>query len=130
MIRSPVSPLNKALYERMKSSLIAPVYDYVPTGKKAPYVVLTDSTAKAWGTKTSSGAEVTATIKIVSEYQGDKEVAELADAVITAVQKLPLLLGDDWHVVKTSILSHTVERFDTHREATIDVTFLLSDTKE
>jgi hypothetical protein len=83
--RSPVSPLNKGLYERLKYNVTAPVYDYVPNGKKAPYVVLTDTTAESWSTKTVSGAEVMATIKVYSEYQGDKEVAELCDGAISAI---------------------------------------------
>ena len=33
MNRSPVSPLNKALFDRLKSQLPVPVYDYVPAGK-------------------------------------------------------------------------------------------------
>ena len=36
MKRSPLSPLNKALYERLKNQMNTPVYDYVPAGKKAP----------------------------------------------------------------------------------------------
>ena len=45
MKRSPLSPLSKALFERLKEALPVPVYDHVPAGKKAPYAVLTDSSA-------------------------------------------------------------------------------------
>lgn len=130
MKRSPVSPLNKALYERLKSQLNAPVYDYVPAGKKAPYVVLTDTTAQSWSTKTVSGATVTATIKILSEYQGDKEVAELADAAIAAITYSPITLIGDWNIALTTMDSHQVERLDTHREATVTFQFTIIDTKE
>ena len=130
MNRSPVSALNKALYERLKSSLSVPVYDYVPAGKKAPYVVLTDTTAQSWSTKTVSGATVTATIKILSEYQGDKEVAELADAAIAAVTATPLALAGNWRVAVTAMDAHQVERLETHREATVTFKFTIIDTKE
>lgn len=130
MKRSPVAPLNKALYDRMKQTLPAAVYDYVPAGKKPPFVVLTDTNAQAWGTKTTSGAAVMATIKIISEYQGDKEVAELADAAITAIFTPSLVLNKDWQLVTTSLENHAVERLDTHREATIQLKFILIDTKE
>lgn len=130
MTRSPVSPLNKALYDRLKKASPVPVYDYVPSGKKVPYIVLTDTTAKDWGTKTTVGAEVVATIKIISEYQGDKEVAELADRAIATVLKSALVLSDDWHLVISSVLNHSVERLDTYREATIELKFILIDTKE
>ena len=130
MKRSPLSPLNKALYERLKNQMNTPVYDYVPAGKKAPYVVLTDSRAQNWTTKRLYGAEVTAVIKVYSEYQGDKEVAELCDAAIFSVQKAPLDLTDNWQIVLSSVESHSIERLDTYREATISFKFMIIDTKE
>ena len=130
MKRSPVSPLNKALYERLKNKVTAPVYDYVPNGKKAPYVVLTDTTAQSWSTKTVSGAEVMATLKVYSEYQGDKEVAELCDGAISALQSEPLVLTEDWQVVLSSVERHSVERLETHREAAVTFKFTIIDCKE
>ena len=130
MKRSPVSPLNKALYERLKNKGTAPVYDYVPTGKKAPYVVLTDTAAESWSTKTVSGAEVMATFKVYSEYQGDKEVAEICDAAIFAIQNEPLLLSDDWQVVLSSVDRHSVERLEAYREGTVTFKFTIIDYRE
>ena len=130
MKRSPVSPLNKALYDRLKNKMTAPVYDYVPNGKKAPYAVLTDTAAESWSTKTVSGAEVMATIKVYSEYQGDKEVAELCDRAISAIQSEPLVLTDEWQVGLSSVDNHSVERLETHREATVTFKFTIIDTKE
>lgn len=130
MKRSPVSPLNKALFERLKNKLVVPIYDFIPAGKKAPYVVLTDTAAQGWLTKTISGAEVTATIKIISEYQGDREVAELCDRAISAIQSEPLVLTDWWQVVLSSVDSHSVERLETYREATVTFKFTIIDTKE
>ena len=130
MNRSPVSPLNKALFDRLKSQMTVPVYDYVLAGKKAPYVVLTETTAESWNTKTLSGAEVRATIKVLSEYQGDKEVAEICDRAISAIRSQPLTLTDGWQVVLSSVDSHTVERLDTHREATVAFKFTIIDTEE
>lgn len=130
MKRSPVSPLNKALFERLKSQMAAPVYDYVPAGKKAPYVVLTDTTAVSWSTKTVCGADVMATLKVYSEYQGDKEVAEICDRAISAIQSEPLALTDEWQVVLSSVDSHSVERLETYREATVTFKFTIIDSKE
>lgn len=128
--RSPVSPLNRALYDRLKGAMTTPVYDYVPNGKKAPYIALTDTTARGWYSKTISGAEVRATVKILSEQQGDKEVAGLADRAITAVTASPLVLTEDWRVVRTEIEQHSVERQEAFREATIQFKFIIIDTKE
>jgi len=130
MKRSPVSPLNKAIYDRLKNTLTVSVYDHVPAGKKAPYVVLTDTVAQSWTTKTISGAVVTATIKIISEYQGDKEVAELADVAIAAMHQPLLELSDAWQVVLATVDNHSVERFESHREATILFKFTIIDTRE
>ena len=130
MKRSPVSPLNKALYDRLKNKMTAPVYDYVPNGKKAPYTVLTDTAAESWSTKTVSGAEVMATIKVYSEYQGDKEVAELCDAAIFAIQNEPLLLSDDWQVVLSSVDRHSVERLESYREGAVTFKFTIIDCRE
>ena len=130
MKRSPVSPLNKALFERLKGAFTVPVYDYVPTGKKAPYVVMTDTSAMSWDTKTVCGATVMATLKVLSEYQGDKEVAELCDGAISAIRSQPLALEGGWQVVLSSVDSHSVERLETHREATVTFKFTIIDTKE
>lgn len=130
MKRSPVSSLNKALYDRLKNKVTAPVYDYVPNGKKAPYAVLTDTAAESWSTKTVSGAEVMATIKVYSEYQGDKEVAELCDAAIFAIQNEPLLLSDDWQVVLSSVDRHSVERLESYREGAVTFKFTIIDCRE
>ena len=130
MKRSPVSPLNKALFERLKSQMSAPIYDYVPVGKKAPYVVLTDTTAESWSTKTISGAEVMATIKVYSEYQGDKEVAQLSDRAISAIRNQPLVLEGGWQVALCSVDSHNVERLDSCREAAVTFKFTIIDTEE
>ena len=130
MKRSPVSPLNKALFERLKGALTVPVYDYVPAGKKAPYVVMTDTSAESWDTKTVGGATVLATLKVLSEYQGDKEVAQLSDGAISAIQSEILVLADDWQVVLSGVDSHSVERLETHREATVTFKFTIIDTKE
>ena len=130
MKRSPVSPLNKALFDRLKDALTVPVYDYVPAGKKAPYVVMTDTSAESWDTKTVCGATVMATLKVLSEYQGDKEVAELCDGAISAIRSQPLALEGGWQVVLSSVDSHSVERLETHREATVTFKFTIIDTKE
>ena len=130
MKRSPVSPLNKAIFERLQSQMFTPIYDYVPVGKKTPYVVLTETAAESWSTKTVSGAEVMATIKVYSEYQGDKEVAELCDAAIFAIQNEPLLLSDDWQVVLSSVDRHSVERLEAYREGAVTFKFTIIDIKE
>ena len=130
MKRSPVTALNKALYTRLKNIFKTPVYDFVPVGKKPPYIVLTDTQTQNWQTKTIEGAVVSATIKIISDYQGDKEVAELADKIILAINKASLELSDAWQIVLFNLDSYCIERLETQREATIKLRFTIIDTKE
>ena len=130
MKRSPLSPLSKALFERLKEALPVPVYDHVPAGKKAPYAVLTDTSAESWDTKTVCGANVLATLKVLSEYQGDKEVAQLSDRAISAIRNQPLVLEGGWQVALCSVDSHTVERLESCREAAVTFKFTIIDTEE
>ena len=130
MKRSPVTALNKALYTRLKNIFKTPVYDFVPVGKKPPYIVLTDTQTQNWQTKTIEGAVVSATIKIISDYQGDQEVAELADKIILAINKASLELSDAWQIVLFNLDSYCIERLETQREATIILRFTIIDTKE
>ena len=130
MKRSPVTALNKAIYTRLKNIFKTPVYDFVPVGKKPPYIVLTDTQTQNWQTKTIEGAVVSATIKIISDYQGDKEVAELADKIILAINKASLELSDAWQIVLFNLDSYCIERLETQREATIILRFTIIDTKE
>ena len=57
-------------------------------------------------------------------------MAELCDRAISAIQSEPLVLTDEWQVVLSSVESHSVERLDTYREATVTFKFTIIDTKE
>ena len=92
--------------------------------------MLTDTQTQNWQTKTIEGAVVSATIKIISDYQGDKEVAELADKIILAINKASLELSDAWQIVLFNLDSYCIERLETQREATIILRFTIIDTKE
>ncbi|MDR3591581.1 MAG: DUF3168 domain-containing protein [Negativicutes bacterium] len=130
IIRSPVSPLNKALYDRLRGALSSPTYDYVPDGKKPPYTVLADTEAQMWSSKTMPGADVLASIVIISTYQGDKEVAEIADVAISAVTSSPLIMADDWKITSTTVIKHTVNRLETYRQAIIQFGFKICDVRK
>ena len=57
-------------------------------------------------------------------------MAQLSDAAISAIQGELLVLADDWQVVLSSVDSHSVERLESHREATVTFKFTIIDTKE
>ena len=57
-------------------------------------------------------------------------MAQLCDGAISAIRTQPLALEDRWQVVLSSVDSHSVERLETHREATVTFKFTIIDTKE
>lgn len=128
--RSPASALNKALFDRLKAQITTPGYDGVPDGKQPPYWALAETTARPWGSKTISGADALATVKVYSAHRGDKEVATIADAIIAAVTGSPLSLTDDWKIVRLTVEQHMVDRAETYREATIQFSFKIVKIKE
>ncbi|WP_434642760.1 DUF3168 domain-containing protein [Thermoanaerobacterium thermosaccharolyticum] len=91
-MKSPLFPLQKAIYDRLKSSLTCPVYDNVPDGAKMPYVTLGEDTAVDWSTKLENGQEVTHTLHIWSEYKGMMEAKQIIDQIIQAITSTPLVV--------------------------------------
>lgn len=89
-MKSPLFPLQKAIYDRLKSSLTCPVYDNVPDGAKMPYVTLGEDTAVDWSTKLENGQEVTHTLHIWSDYKGMMETKQLINTIIQILTLTPL----------------------------------------
>lgn len=89
-MKSPLLPLQKAIYDRLKANLTCPVYDHVPDGVAMPYVTLGEDTAVDWSTKPVPGTEVTHTLHIWSDYSGMAEVKRIIDQVVQALTISPL----------------------------------------
>ena len=129
--RSPVQTLNKVLFDLLKAALPCPVHDGVPQNQRTPYVAIVETDCLPWNSKTTKGAEITATIRAYSTYRGDKEVSGLASAVMAASGAMSRFLPDDWYVVHFSASQHKVERTtDECREAEIELYFKIFDMKE
>lgn len=89
-MKSPLLPLQKAIYDRLKASLSYPVYDNVPDGAVMPYVTLGEDTAIDWSTKLENGQEITHTLHVWSDYNGMAEAKQIIDQVIQAMTLSPL----------------------------------------
>lgn len=89
-MKSPLLPLQKAIYDRLKANLTCLVYDHVPDGVTMPYVTLGEDTSVDWSTKLENGQEVTHTLHIWSEYKGMMESKQIIDQVIQALTSSPL----------------------------------------
>ncbi|WP_434565157.1 DUF3168 domain-containing protein [Thermoanaerobacterium thermosaccharolyticum] len=89
-MKSPIFPLQKAIYERLKNNLSCPVYDRDPDGAAMPYVTIGEDTAVDWSTKLEAGQEVTHTLHIWSDYNGMMETKQLINTIIQALTLTPL----------------------------------------
>lgn len=89
-MKSPLLPLQKAIYERLKANLPCPVYDYVPDGATMPYVTLGEDTSVDWSTKLENGQEITHTLHVWSDYNGMAETKQLIDQITQALTSTPL----------------------------------------
>ena len=89
-MKSPIFPLQKAIYERLKNNLSCPVYDNIPDGAAMPYVTIGEDTAVDWSTKLENGQEVTHTLHIWSDYKGMMETKQLINTIIQILTLTPL----------------------------------------
>lgn len=101
-MKSPLLPLQKAIYDRLKASLSCPVYDHVPDGAAMPYVTLGEDTAVDWSTKLEPGMEVTHTLHVCSNYNGMAEAKQIIDQVVQALTGSPLIV-EGFAVVMASL---------------------------
>lgn len=82
-----VNALTRALFQRLSSTLPAPVYGSVPQGSSSPYIVIGEKTATPARDKDSDGQEITVTLHIWSNAAGDKECADLLQAAYAATDR-------------------------------------------
>ena len=66
------------------------VFDHVPRRTPFPYVVVGESRASDWSTKTEAGSEHALTIHVWSRAKGTRETRLVAQAVIDALNGAPL----------------------------------------
>jgi len=109
-MKSPLLPLQKAIYERLKASLTCPVYDHVPDGAAMPYVAIGEDTAVDWSTKLEPGMEVAHTLHVWSDYSGMAETKQLIDQVVQA------LTGSPHTVEGFAVVVASLDMIDTLRD--------------
>lgn len=68
------------------------VFDHVPQGAGFPYVVIGESTAKEFDTKTEKGMEQTLVIHTWSQAQGMRQTKDIMAAVVAALDRKDLNL--------------------------------------
>ena len=78
--------IQSELYKQL-SSLNIPVYDYIPTDAKMPYIKLGYMNMKDYSVKTAAGIQVNQYIDIFSDYKGQKETREIMHQIIQKMQQ-------------------------------------------
>ena len=78
--------IQSELYKQL-SSLNIPVYDYIPTDAKMPYIKLGYMNMKDYSVKTAAGIQVNQYIDIFSNYKGQKETREIMHQIIQKMQQ-------------------------------------------
>lgn len=96
--------IQSELYKQL-STLNIPVYDYIPTDAKMPYIKLGYMNMKDYSTKTNEGIQVNQYIDIFSDYKGQKETREIMHQIMDKMQQFDKESLDlDISLVNTEIL--------------------------
>lgn len=85
--RSPVHPVQVALYERLTRdaelmSLVTGVYDQVPEGVARPYVRIGDHVSTADNDLTSYGRQILSTVHVWTEARGNAPGQQIANRIV------------------------------------------------
>ena len=95
--------IQSELYKQL-STLNIPVYDYIPTDAKMPYIKLGYMNMKDYSVKTA-GIQVNQYIDIFSDYKGQKETREIMHQIMDKMQQFDKESLDlDISLVNTEIL--------------------------
>jgi hypothetical protein len=85
MLRLPNNPVQKALYQKLKTYeefIGAPTYDFVPDEAKMPFVTLGNTVTTNIGNKTEDNTKIEVQINIWSEYKGKYQINNIAERII------------------------------------------------
>lgn len=134
MSGSPAWALQQAMYTRLSgdtelvTTLGAAVYDHVPDGAPMPYVVIGDVTEAPNDTMGVTGRDLTVVVHVWSQYQGMKQVKQIADRVDDLLDRWsPTVTG--WSAVQMQqeffetfmdpdgVTRHGVQRYRIHIHA-------------
>jgi hypothetical protein len=85
--------LQVAVFAALNGNVGAGVYDAVPQGAAAPYVVIGEGTERPWDTMTDEGSEETMTLHVWSRTAGSRQVKQVMAAVDGVLHDATLTLA-------------------------------------
>lgn len=110
--RIPMDALQKGVFSLLSTKQTTPVFDDVPEDAKFPFITLGAFTDKQTGNKTADIHDISLQIHIWSEYEGKKEVNEIANDVTAVLTSWPLDLSADGF----NVMSQDVDFFEAFPE--------------
>jgi len=111
--------VQKWVYSKLMS-LGYNVYDEVPSGADMPYIVIGDDAVIDDSDKVKQGLEDSVNIHVWSDYKGYKELKEIVDAIVSALNfesgtqdsvNIELCLLDNISVIREEDARHAIVRF-------------------
>lgn len=85
------------------------IYDDVPNGQKPPYVVFGTAVYSNWSTSTEEGMEHSISLDIWSPENGRKQVLEISQHIVGALEALPKVVSGH-HLINMTNESLEVSR--------------------
>lgn len=85
------------------------IYDDVPNGQKPPYVVFGTAVYSNWSTSTEDGTEHAISLDIWSTENGRKQVLEISQHIVEALDALPQIVSGH-HLINMTNESVEVSR--------------------
>jgi hypothetical protein len=112
--RIPMNALQKGVFGILSTKQTTPVYDDVPEGAVLPYITIGAFTDKQTGNKTADIHDISQQIHIWSQWEGKKEVNEIANDVMAVLTSWPIDLSADGF----NMMSQDVDFFEAFPEET------------
>ena len=114
MKRLPQNALVKAMYQRLSSVTGLTVYDDVPKEAVLPYATFGMGTSDQNGAKLVDMTDTTQEIHIYTDYQGRKQLNNIADAIIEELGSSPLdLSADNFQFLMGEVTRYEADSEDT-----------------
>lgn len=110
--RIPMNVLQAGVFELLSTKQTTPVYDDVSEDAALPYITLGAYTDKQTGNKTADIHDISLQIHIWSEYEGKKEVNEIANDITAVLTSWPLDLSEHGF----NVMSQDVDFFEAFPE--------------
>lgn len=129
-MKSPFLPLHKAQRDRIIADTGYKVYDDFPGKDIAmPFITAGETEGRDWSDKFQAGQQVMSTIHVWSDYPGRKECLEIQDAILRALSRQRLNLGQEFYAVYSGLdLSQIIIDLDgTTRHGILRIRYLIEE---